>query len=250
MPPAPAAVGAATGLPAGRWPLDDSVTVVTGFDPPDRDWLPGHRGVDLAAWPGDRVRSALDGTVTFAGSLAGRGVVTVTSGSVRTTYEPVDASVTVGDAVRAGEPIGTIGSGAGHCGGVPACLHWGLRRDETYLDPLLLVGPVRIVLVPPTSLEPDVGRGSGADLGPSAGLGAGTRPDGGTGSRTGPVVAGMSEAGPPEASGGEPPGAMTSAGPARSGTPTSGALLSTAAVVAAAVGATVVRRRLSRRDRR
>ena len=40
-----------------RWPLDGSPAVVRGFDPPPQPWLPGHRGVDLAAPPGAVVRS-------------------------------------------------------------------------------------------------------------------------------------------------------------------------------------------------
>ena len=84
------------------WPLDPQPTVVTGFDPPDAPWGAGHRGVDLLGRPGQPVHSALAGTVTFAGTLAGRGVVVVDHGSTRTTYEPVDASVAVGAHVRVG----------------------------------------------------------------------------------------------------------------------------------------------------
>jgi murein DD-endopeptidase MepM/ murein hydrolase activator NlpD len=78
--------------------------------------------------------------------LAGRGVVVVDHGGVRTTYEPVSASVQVGDVVTRGDVIGTLQRGSSHC--FPsACLHWGLRRGGTYLDPLTLVGagPVRLL---------------------------------------------------------------------------------------------------------
>jgi murein DD-endopeptidase MepM/ murein hydrolase activator NlpD len=134
--------------PAGSavWPLAPAPEVVGGFDPPDSRWGAGHRGVDLAGSAGQAVRSALSGTVTFAGELAGRGVVTVDHGGTRTTYEPVDATVTVGDTVRAGDRIGRLQSGGSHC--APAtCLHWGLLDGERYLDPLTLVGagPVRLL---------------------------------------------------------------------------------------------------------
>lgn len=92
------------------------------------------------------MRSALAGRVTFAGSLAGRGVVVVDHGSVRTTYEPVTARVRRGDPVGRGAMIGTLERLSSHC--FPrACLHWGLRRGNTYLDPLTLVGagPVRLL---------------------------------------------------------------------------------------------------------
>jgi murein DD-endopeptidase MepM/ murein hydrolase activator NlpD len=143
---------AASALPRrseqGVWPLDDPATVVRDFRPPAVRWTAGHRGVDLAARPGAPVRAAADGTVRFAGQLAGRGVVVVGHGSVRTTYEPVIAEVRVGSRVVAGQPIGRIGSGS-HC--VVPCLHWGLRRGADYLDPLQLVsgddhrGGVRLV---------------------------------------------------------------------------------------------------------
>ncbi len=106
--------------------------VVRGFDPPAQDWLPGHRGVDLAAPVGSSVHAAAAGRVSVAQVIAGRGVVTIVHGELRTTYEPVRASVRVGDQVAAGEVIGTVE--AGHCSA--GCLHFGLKRGEEYLDPL------------------------------------------------------------------------------------------------------------------
>jgi murein DD-endopeptidase MepM/ murein hydrolase activator NlpD len=135
--------------PTGVWPLVPTPEVVTGFDPPDSPYGAGHRGVDLAGSPGQRVRAALPGTVTFAGSLAGRGVVVVDHGATRTTYEPVSASAAVGDVIGAGHPIGTLQLPGSHC--FPrACLHWGWIRnvDDVYLDPLRLVGAGRIRLLP------------------------------------------------------------------------------------------------------
>ena len=132
--------------PVGRWPLQPRPQVVARFDPPDQPWGEGHRGVDLAGRPGQVVRSALPGRVVFAGRIAGRGVVAVGHGSTRTTYEPVAATVQVGDEVPAGGSIGTLELTGSHC--FPrACLHWGWRRGEVYLDPLRLVGagPVRLL---------------------------------------------------------------------------------------------------------
>lgn len=123
-----------------RWrPPVTPVSVVRDFDPPERRWLPGHRGVDLRTTVGARVRAAGDGRVTFAGMLAGRAVVTVDHGDLRTTYEPVDPQVVPGERVAAGETIGSIGTGTGHCGS-GNCLHLGLRRGREYLDPMLLLG--------------------------------------------------------------------------------------------------------------
>ncbi|HWU22813.1 MAG TPA: M23 family metallopeptidase [Nocardioides sp.] len=133
----------------GVWPLPAPHDVVHGFDPPDSTYGPGHRGVDLAGHPGEIVRAALAGTVVFAGPLAGRGVVVVDHGSVRTTYEPVAASVHVGDPVAAGGAIGLLTLTQSHCFPV-ACLHWGLIRnsDDVYLDPLTLVQAAPIRLLP------------------------------------------------------------------------------------------------------
>jgi len=134
-------------VPVGVWPLQPTPRVVRAFDPPDSTWGAGHRGVDLAGTIGETVHAALAGQITFAATLAGRGVVVVDHGSTRTTYEPVAARVRVGDAVARGQPIGTLELPGSHC--LPAaCLHWGWRRGTTYLDPLLLVGGGPIVLLP------------------------------------------------------------------------------------------------------
>jgi len=132
--------------PRGEWPLRPQPEVIERFDPPDSPYGAGHRGVDLLGQVGQQVRAALGGTVTYAGMLAGRGVVVVDHGATRTTYEPVTASASLGAAVARGDPIGTLQLGGSHC--FPrACLHWGWIEGETYLDPLRLVGlgPVRLL---------------------------------------------------------------------------------------------------------
>jgi murein DD-endopeptidase MepM/ murein hydrolase activator NlpD len=134
-------------VPVGVWPLQPTPRVVRVFDPPDSTWGAGHRGVDLAGSVGQVVHAALAGRVTFAARLAGRGVVVVDHGATRTTYEPVRASVRVGEVLARGQPVGTLELAGSHC--FPrACLHWGWKRADTYLDPLLLVGGGPIVLLP------------------------------------------------------------------------------------------------------
>jgi murein DD-endopeptidase MepM/ murein hydrolase activator NlpD len=94
------------------------------------------------------VHAAGPGTVAFAGTVAGRGVVSVQhANGLRTTYEPVEPSVVAGAAVAAGAPVGVLAAGHAGCP-VAACLHWGLRRGEVYLDPLALLGFVRVRLLP------------------------------------------------------------------------------------------------------
>lgn len=157
-PTPPTAGSGADETPRGEWPLAPRPAVAAPFDPPDTHWGVGHRGVDLVGHPVATVRSALAGTVRFAGRIAGRGVVVVGHGATRTTYEPVRATVRVGERVAAGTPIGRLESAGSHC--FPAaCLHWGWLRGEVYLDPLTLVGGRPVRLVPPGGLAPVPGSG-------------------------------------------------------------------------------------------
>lgn len=134
-----------------QWPVRPP-SVARPFQPPPQPWLSGHRGVDLGASPGTVVRSAGSGVVVYAQRLAGRGVVSVAhAGGLRTTYEPVTATVAAGDTVAVGDPIGALEPGHPGCP-VSACLHWGLRRGEVYLDPLRLLGPRRVRLLPLTPI--------------------------------------------------------------------------------------------------
>ena len=130
------------------WPMDPH-ELSMGFDRPAQNWLPGHRGVDLVGAIGDEVLAAGGGTIFFAGLIAGKGVVVVKHGTLRTTYEPVIASVTLGERVRAGDVLGTLQPGNSHCANATTvtCLHWGLIRGKTYLNPLALVQK-RVRLLP------------------------------------------------------------------------------------------------------
>lgn len=134
----------------GVWPLSPRPAVHAAFRPPAHRWQAGHRGVDLVGHAFAPVRSALQGRVSFAGRIAGRGVVVVDHGSTRTTHEPVDPSVSVGDRVAAGEVLGRLELPGSHC--FPRwCLHWGLIEGrERYLDPLVLVGAAPVRLLPLT----------------------------------------------------------------------------------------------------
>lgn len=129
------------------WPLAGRPVVLRDFAPPSQPWLAGHRGADLAATPGAEVYAAGAGTIGYAGPLAGRAVVTVLhSDGLRTTYLPVHPSVRRGQTVSQGEAIGVVQDLPGHCR--TACLHWGLLRGRSYLDPLLLLGRGQVRLLP------------------------------------------------------------------------------------------------------
>jgi Peptidase family M23 len=91
-----------------------------------------HRGVDLDAAPGERVRSACGGPVVFAGRVAGAGTVSVRCGKWRVSYAPLARL-----AVRAGARVGP-GRLLGRMTGA-APLHLGVRRESArfgYVDPL------------------------------------------------------------------------------------------------------------------
>lgn len=122
-----------------RWPSGVPVTVTRPFDPPSKDWMAGHRGVDLAIPVGTEVYSPAAGTVTFAGRLVDRNVVVIEHDHRRSTFEPVAPRVALGEEVAAGQVIGIVE--AGHS---PGPLHWGVKvGPRHYLNPLRqLISPV------------------------------------------------------------------------------------------------------------
>jgi len=129
------------------WPIEPIHLVVHGYDPPATRWGTGHRGVDLAAANGAWVLVPADGQVSFVGMVAGRPVVVVVhAGGLRSTFEPVSTTATVGQSVRRGESVGTIAAYPGHCA-PSSCLHWGVLRGDTYLDPMALLAG-RVILLP------------------------------------------------------------------------------------------------------
>jgi murein DD-endopeptidase MepM/ murein hydrolase activator NlpD len=140
--------------PAGStWvaPLASGLSsVLQGFERPADRFAPGHRGVDLAAAQGTPVRSIGEGTVTHVGEVAGVASVTVDHRAVRSSYLPIDALVSEGEKVNAGQVIGFV-SGS-HCS--VSCLHLGLRRPawekldatvDPYLDPIAWIRRIPVL---------------------------------------------------------------------------------------------------------
>ena len=148
--------GAASAAPGGSgdWsapsPVPAPSAVLRPFDPPTAPWSAGHRGVDWAS-PGGEVFAPGAGSIRFAGPVAGRSVVTVAHpDGMLSSLEPVDLApdLAVGDRVEAGDLLGAVQDGVGHC---PAtCVHWGARIPDgwtvqggtwdRYVDPLVLLG--------------------------------------------------------------------------------------------------------------
>jgi len=124
--------------PLWQFPVSPAPAIARGFDLPAHNWLPGHRGVDLQAHSGQAVLAPANGTVSYVTNLAGRGVVVLKHGRLRTTYEPVTSQLSIGDQVFRGDEIGRLECGSNHCciGSIAICLHWGLLRGHQYLNPL------------------------------------------------------------------------------------------------------------------
>jgi murein DD-endopeptidase MepM/ murein hydrolase activator NlpD len=147
--PAPATAESVSPV-ATLWtaPLAGELVVTRPFGLPSGPYAAGHRGVDLGAVAGSTVLAAGDGVVVFAGMVAGRPVVSIDHpDGLRTTYEPVRPSVAGGQSVARGSPIGALLPGHDGCP-LEACLHWGLRRGDTYLDPMVLLRPPEVRLLP------------------------------------------------------------------------------------------------------
>jgi hypothetical protein len=124
------------------WPLVGSV--IRGYDPPDNPYGSGHRGIDIAAPVGTIVRAVDAGTVTFAGKVGGQLFVTVNhGGGLASTYSWVSALlVRKNDHVVRGQPVAT--TGWGHADLAVPHLHFGVRRDGTYVDPMAFLAPLSV----------------------------------------------------------------------------------------------------------
>ena len=149
---APAAAtpaGIAPPTPVGYAPPVEA-PVTDPFRPPASPYGPGNRGLEFGTAPGTSVAAAADGTVTFAGVVAGRRWVTIRhADGVRTTYGPLDdLSVTTGEHVTRGQPIGTTAD----------ALTFTARVGDAYVDPASLFdgGPPRVRLVPEPLDRPGV----------------------------------------------------------------------------------------------
>lgn len=142
----PPAAPSATPAGGWDWPVHP-FRVERPFVAPPHRYGPGHRGIDLRPLGGGEVRTPAAGVVAFSGEVAGRGVVTIDHGDgLVTTLEPVDSELAAGTPVEGGAVVGLISTG-GHS--ESGTLHFGVRLDGEYINPLVLLGGVpRAVLLP------------------------------------------------------------------------------------------------------
>lgn len=122
---------------AWHWPLEGH-EVGRAFDLPYSPYAAGNRGVDLRGQIGERVSAVAAGVVSYVGTINHVRIVVVDHGAERSTYQPVAATVRVGDAVNTGHEIGTLLGDGSHCPD-GACLHLGRKAGDIYLDPLALM---------------------------------------------------------------------------------------------------------------
>ena len=131
---------------AGNWRWPIAGQVARTFKAPIVQYGPGHRGVDLGAPVGSQVVAPAAGVVVFNGMVARTPTVVLDHGGLASTYQPVASPLKVGTKVAAGAAIGTLTGGWGHC--PKTCLHWGVRNQAGYVDPVGLVRPEMPVLLP------------------------------------------------------------------------------------------------------
>jgi murein DD-endopeptidase MepM/ murein hydrolase activator NlpD len=150
LPPAQGTRAPAPFVAEWSWPLLPTPDVLRNFEKPPKPWQRGHRGVDLTVPPGGGpdalgapILSPGDGVVSFAGTVVDRGVLSVDHGGGRvSSFEPVSTDLRKGQQVQEGDVIATLAStaaatGPWHC--ASPCVHWGVRVDGEYVDPLSFV---------------------------------------------------------------------------------------------------------------
>lgn len=145
---AAAAPDEAQPVPGGWiWPVSGAFRIAEPFAAPAHAYGPGHRGIDLEPAGPAVLVAPQAGVVAYAGTIAGRGIVTIDHGDGWvTTLEPIASDAVAGLAVARGDAVGTIALGGHSPSGT---VHFGVRLHGEYVNPLMLLGGVpRAVLVP------------------------------------------------------------------------------------------------------
>lgn len=144
--PSTAASVRAPAPPVVAYRLPVAGPVARFFDPPPVRWAAGHRGVDLLAEAGATVLAPGPGTVVFSGVVVDRAVLTIRHpDGLRSSLEPLSEPVAQGAVVAAGDAVGRVAAPPAHCAPA-ACLHWGVRGGDAYVDPLGLLAPAPVLL--------------------------------------------------------------------------------------------------------
>lgn len=137
-------------VPQWHQPFRGGFTLVKTFNPPDRPWLSGSRGVWLNLYnPQGTIESPCDGRVIYSAELAGRKVLSIDCGGIHSTFEPVVTTLHTGQSVTRGEQIASVaplGSEWTSTSIREAQIHWGAKISRTrYINPLrMLTGHPRL----------------------------------------------------------------------------------------------------------
>ena len=126
-----------------------AMEIIEAFDPPDKAWLKGHRGIDVLAVAGEPVRAPSAGVIRFRGSVAGTATISIATDSGHVvSFQPANSELKKGEEFAAGAKIGTVGDGS-HC--ASSCLHigvWLSSGKKKYIDPAKLFGHDKSILLP------------------------------------------------------------------------------------------------------
>lgn len=163
----PMGVGVGPGTTPGQvgcpWVAPVDAPVTDGFRPPPNPYGAGNRGLEYGVTAGQPVVAVAPGQVGFVGPVAGRRYVVVEhSGGLRSTYGPLESAAVVrGQAVAAGEGIGTAAPG------LLLTARLGSGDAERYIDPAPLLagrcGRARLVPDRPAPQRPAPDRAARAD---------------------------------------------------------------------------------------
>lgn len=125
------------------WPLPSSTTVTSRYGnrkSPTRGASTFHQGIDISGKTGDKIVSAAAGEVVIAkySYSAGNYVMVSHGSSIYTVYMHMSViSVKEGQEVVQGQKLGEVGQ-TGYATGPH--LHFGIRKDGKYVNPLTYVG--------------------------------------------------------------------------------------------------------------
>ena len=144
-PAAPSPEPAAQEAPASfTWPVRGDMLAAFSveelvYNPTMGDWRT-HDGVDIAVTAGTQVRAAAAGTVSAVTQdpLMGTTVTVEHGGGLVSTYANLTAApaVEAGDAVAAGDVLGTVGDTAIAESALTSHLHFGMALDGDAVDPM------------------------------------------------------------------------------------------------------------------
>ena len=109
----------------------------------DSPYSRGHRGIDLLV--DSHIQSPVAGVVHFTGDVINRSVITIRSPKgLLLSFEPVCSELQKGEKVSIGQIIGSYCQGdegyRAHC---ESCIHFSVRSQRGYLNPLLFYGLIR-----------------------------------------------------------------------------------------------------------